>query len=57
MDFVKKGDNILVIWNNSEQNDIANFVNEIKSIATEGNVFLENSTMISDSEYCMQVVR
>ncbi|XP_045536236.1 anamorsin homolog [Papilio machaon] len=49
MEFVKKEDSILVIWNNSEQNDIANFVNEIKSIATEGNVFLENSTMINDS--------
>ncbi|CAH2039488.1 unnamed protein product, partial [Iphiclides podalirius] len=49
MEFLKSGQNVLIIWNNSEQNDISNIVNEVKSAVVEGNVCLENSSMISES--------
>ncbi|CAG4947171.1 unnamed protein product [Parnassius apollo] len=49
MDYVKNGDKVLIIWSNCEQNDITTFVNEIKSANKDVNVFLENSTMITDN--------
>lgn len=51
MEFLKSGDNVLIIWNNSEQNDIANFVNEVKCAVNDGNVFLENSSMIAECKF------
>ncbi|KAL0822404.1 hypothetical protein ABMA28_004485 [Loxostege sticticalis] len=49
MNHIKAGDNVLVIWKGSDQNDLSNLVNEVKSFAINGSVVLENSEMITES--------
>lgn len=53
MNNIKSGDNVLVIWNGSDQNDLSNVVNEIKTFTKSGNVVLENSEMITE---CKQIL-
>lgn len=48
MNHIKAGDNVLVIWKGSDQNDLSNLVNEVKSFAINGSVVLENSEMITE---------
>ncbi|XP_026316885.1 anamorsin homolog [Hyposmocoma kahamanoa] len=48
MNNIKIGDNVLVIWKNSSQDDIGNLVNQIQGISG-GNIILENSDMITES--------
>lgn len=49
MNNIKIGDNVLVIWKNSSQDDIGNLVNQIQGISG-GNITLENSDMITECE-------
>lgn len=49
MNNIKSGDNVLVIWKNSSQDDIGNLVNQIQGISG-GNIILENSDMITECE-------
>lgn len=49
MNNIKSGDNVLVIWKNSSQDDIGNLVNQIQSVSG-GNIILENSDMITECE-------
>ncbi|KAI8426129.1 hypothetical protein MSG28_005081 [Choristoneura fumiferana] len=45
---LKSGDNVLVIWRNSEQDDLSRVVDEIKSATNNGSIVLENSEMITE---------
>ncbi|XP_052754895.1 anamorsin homolog [Galleria mellonella] len=49
MNNVCNGDNVLIIWKNSDQNDLNSLVNKIKSISETGIIVLENSEMITES--------
>ncbi|XP_059053817.1 anamorsin homolog [Achroia grisella] len=49
MNNIRDSDNVLIIWKNSEPNDLSNLVNEIKILSRTGNVVLENSEMITES--------
>ncbi|XP_068618594.1 anamorsin homolog [Battus philenor] len=49
MEFLKKGDCVLIISNHSKENDITNFVNDTKTFTVNGNVFHEDSSNINDS--------
>lgn len=49
MNNIKIGENVLVIWKNSTQDDIGNLVNQIKGISG-GNIVLENADMITECE-------
>lgn len=48
MNNIKSGDNVLILWNNSDPNDLSNLVNEIKNV--NASVVLENSSMIAEGE-------
>lgn len=47
MNNIKSGDNVLIVWSNSESNEISNLVNEIQRIGNTS-VVLENSSMIAE---------
>ncbi|XP_047993355.1 anamorsin homolog [Leguminivora glycinivorella] len=49
MNTLKSGDNVLVIWKGSEQNDLSKTVADIQSATNNGNVVLENSEMITET--------
>ncbi|CAG9793956.1 unnamed protein product [Diatraea saccharalis] len=49
MNAIKEGDNILLLWESSDQNDLNLLVNELKNITKTGQIVLENSGMITDS--------
>ncbi|KAM3966139.1 cytokine induced apoptosis inhibitor 1 [Aphomia sociella] len=48
MNNIRNGNSVLIIWNKSEQNDLSSLVNEIKNASKTGEVFLENSEMITE---------
>nr|XP_026499306.1 anamorsin homolog [Vanessa tameamea] len=48
MDNIKNGDNVLIVWSDSEPNEISNLVNKIQSVANTS-VVLENSNMIAEA--------
>lgn len=48
MNNIKSGDNVLILWNNSDPNDLSNLVNEIQNV--NASVVLENSSMIAEGE-------
>lgn len=50
MNNIKSGDNVLIVWSNSEPNEISNLVNQIKSIGNTS-VVLENSSMIAEGAW------
>ncbi|XP_049874328.1 anamorsin homolog [Pectinophora gossypiella] len=47
MNHIKSGNNVLIVWKNSEQSDISNLVNELQSV--NASFVLENSEMITES--------
>ncbi|KOB74439.1 Uncharacterized protein OBRU01_09147 [Operophtera brumata] len=47
MNSIKRGDSVLIIWNNGDQNSIQKLVNDINNLTKDGSVVLENSEMIS----------
>ncbi|XP_050351623.1 anamorsin homolog [Nymphalis io] len=48
MDNIKSGDNVLIVWSNSEPNKISELVNKIQGLANTS-VVLENSSMITEA--------
>lgn len=48
MNNIKSGDNVLIVWSNSEPNEISNLVNEIQRIGNTS-VVLENSSMLTEA--------
>ncbi|XP_034831059.1 anamorsin homolog [Maniola hyperantus] len=46
MNYIKNGDNVLILWNNNDPNDLSNLVSEIQSV--KASVVLENSSMIAE---------
>lgn len=51
MNYIQNSDKVLLIWNNSSPENLTNFVNDVKSKTGTNNVLLENSQIITMSEY------
>lgn len=55
MNNINNRDNVLIIWSSSNQDDLPNFVNQVKDIAKNGEVVLENSERLLICKYTVYV--